>query len=397
MQEKRYEKKMENADAIKKMYKLFLDNGGLTKRVLEMHEISEKIIEEAIEQGLFKYMDGANILVPTVTNPLKCFIGSFMNEKQTRRDGMKMYEIMLRLDDGYLEAKWHLFNESVRRREFMDSYYYLKKMRSDTEWLPLFEYNFCLFLLNYIIELDAEDKEAVGKMTLEDICPSDDYENDKNLVAAINRIRETVFKGELGIARRNADRASKKCNYAVIPGKTIRSLVNAAQSRQNYLSHHRDIKPKMKVQLNHIAALLRTGNHSYGYSLLHLYLEERGLDEYEYLIVDLVKISKAMGDYGLEEALKTLAELTSGDFKFTMAYYIEGMERTLQIENYIAARSYFDIVVQALNRGHSDMSQDELEIYLLNLKRDLAAQGIDATMHLIIKPMTDKDENKNDE
>lgn len=100
------------------------------------------------------------------------------------------------------------------------------------------------------------------------------------------------------------------------------------------------------------------------FNLIHLYLEKMGRSEYEFLVLDLIKISLLEKDSLFSKATSILSHLTKEDFTFDCMEYVEYFNEALKKGKYEEARVYLDIISKGNDLGY-------LCLFLENLKRNL--------------------------
>lgn len=106
------------------------------------------------------------------------------------------------------------------------------------------------------------------------------------------------------------------------------------------------------------------------------YLNSINKSEYEFLIIDLIKISLIEQDVAFSKPMIALTYLAKENFTFDISEYIQNFYETLAQNRFIEARIYLDIISKSNKLGQSCILTDGLEQVLnttekmLNYKRN---------------------------
>lgn len=107
---------------------------------------------------------------------------------------------------------------------------------------------------------------------------------------------------------------------------------------------------------------------------LKSYLSAINKNEYEFLIVDLIKVSLSENDMAFTKPIITLNLISKELFKFEIATYIEEFYVALAKNNFSKARIYLDIVSQANKLGQECVLGDILLQALNNTEKIIEAK-----------------------
>ena len=106
-----------------------------------------------------------------------------------------------------------------------------------------------------------------------------------------------------------------------------------------------------KVDILTILTKLMSNNNEFANTLLKTFLKELQKEEYEFLIIDLIKISYLEKDYSFLKPISTLAFISRDKFTFNLGEYIEEFYMNLANNNFEIAYLYLDIIENAKKLG----------------------------------------------
>ncbi len=107
---------------------------------------------------------------------------------------------------------------------------------------------------------------------------------------------------------------------------------------------------------------------------LRNYLDSIGKGLYEFLIIDLIKVSILERDIAFTKPMTVLTYVARENFKFNLSEYIQDFYETLAQNNFDVARVYLDIISKSDNLGQSCVLTKALEQVLDNSEKMLSYQ-----------------------
>lgn len=108
---------------------------------------------------------------------------------------------------------------------------------------------------------------------------------------------------------------------------------------------------------------------------LRNYLDSIEKKQYEFLIIDLIKISLIEGDTAFTKPMVALTHIARENFEFNISEYIQNFYETLAQNKFDRARIYLDIISRSNNLGQSCILTEGLETVLNNTEKMLNYQG----------------------
>ena len=102
---------------------------------------------------------------------------------------------------------------------------------------------------------------------------------------------------------------------------------------------------------------------------LRNYLDSIGKKEYEFLIIDLIKISLIEGDNAFTKPMTALTYVGRENFEFNFSEYIQNFYVTLSQNEFDKARIYLDIISKSNNLGRTSILTERLEQVLNNTEK----------------------------
>lgn len=105
---------------------------------------------------------------------------------------------------------------------------------------------------------------------------------------------------------------------------------------------------------------LLQNNYSQAFMDTKKYLNSIHMDEYEFLIIDLIKLSLAEKDKSFSKPMIVLTHLSRGDYEFNVFEYIQEFYKALSNKQYSQARIYLDIICQANKLGKPTIAVEHL-------------------------------------
>lgn len=99
------------------------------------------------------------------------------------------------------------------------------------------------------------------------------------------------------------------------------------------------------------------------------YLDNIGKRQYEFLMIDLIKISLIEGDIAFTKPMIALTYVARENFEFNISEYIQNFYETLVQNNFDVARIYLDIISKSNNLGQSCILTEGLEQVLNNTEK----------------------------
>lgn len=107
---------------------------------------------------------------------------------------------------------------------------------------------------------------------------------------------------------------------------------------------------------------------------LRNYLDSIGKKQYEFLIIDLIKISLLEEDIAFTKPMVALTYIVSDNFEFNISEYIQNFYENLAQNKIDKARIYLDIISKLNNLKHAHILTEELEMVLNNTEKKLNYQ-----------------------
>ena len=121
----------------------------------------------------------------------------------------------------------------------------------------------------------------------------------------------------------------------------------------------------LSALFSNVVAFLIKGDLVNAFRTLRVYLESIDKKDYEFLIVDLIKISLIEGDVGFTKPLITLTCINKENFEFDTPHYIQEFYIALSKNRFDEARIYLDIVAQS-NKLRQDYNLTDVLLQILN-------------------------------
>lgn len=118
------------------------------------------------------------------------------------------------------------------------------------------------------------------------------------------------------------------------------------------------------------------------------YMEEIDKKDYEFLIVDLIKLSLLEKDIAFTKPMITLTYMNKGSFEFDISKYIQDFYIALSQDKYKEARIYLDIITKSKSLVKKDILTDELSKVLNNAKRMIQKNINAQNVEKINQPLT---------
>lgn len=104
---------------------------------------------------------------------------------------------------------------------------------------------------------------------------------------------------------------------------------------------------------------------------LRNYLDSIGKKQYEFLIIDLIKVSLIEGDIAFTKPMIALTYVARENFAFNISEYIQNFYENLAQNNFDLARIYLDIISKSNNLGQSCILTEGLETVLNSTEKML--------------------------
>lgn len=166
----------------------------------------------------------------------------------------------------------------------------------------------------------------------------------------------------------------------IIKGKTI-----AESDHQIANEKPKDIQDKtLASSLEHggtitqfISALMKQ-NLDYAFQILREYLISIDRKEFEFLIVDLVKISIFSKDQTFSKPMSALIYLSHDHFQFDISKYIQSFYETLVQNKFDETRLYLDIISKSNELGQTCTLTDELKQILDNTEKIVREKNLES-------------------
>jgi len=121
--------------------------------------------------------------------------------------------------------------------------------------------------------------------------------------------------------------------------EALEKVQGTKESKQSYLQESKD--SFVKVITN-----LINQDFDNAFKVLKTYLKSINQSEFEFLIMDLIKISLIEKDVAFTKPMLTLTYMAKGTFKFNADEYIQNFYESISLENYQEAKIYLDIISQ---------------------------------------------------
>lgn len=139
---------------------------------------------------------------------------------------------------------------------------------------------------------------------------------------------------------------------------------------------------QVPVSFYSVVSLLLKKDFENAFSNLKMYLHNIGKQEYEFLILDLIKISLLENDLAYSKPMIALTLISNGSYSFDISSYIQEFYLNLSQNNLEISRVYLDIISKSNQLGQECIITDGLLQILdvtektLNYKRNNSALGV---------------------
>lgn len=158
--------------------------------------------------------------------------------------------------------------------------------------------------------------------------------------------------------------------------KNISSSVVKEQEEQNQI-----IQPKKAIASSScgntsvdVIGYLMKNDLDNSFITLRNYLDSIGKRQYEFLIINLIKISLIEGDIAFTKPMVALISVARENFEFNISEYIQNFYETLVQNNFDEARIYLDIISKSNNVGQPCILTEGLEQVLNDTEKMLNYQ-----------------------
>lgn len=152
----------------------------------------------------------------------------------------------------------------------------------------------------------------------------------------------------------------------------------------NEITEHKDQPTtSSNILFSDIVRLLMNNDLENAFKALKNYMILINKKEYEFLIVNLIKLSLIEKDIAFAKPAITLAYISSDNFKFDISSYIQEFYIALVQNKFDEAKIYLDIISNSNKLGQSNISIEELANVLNNIKTMVNYKGNNLILDII--------------
>lgn len=235
------------------------------------------------------------------------------------------------------------------------------------------EESICLVLCNKIIDIQntgiIKDVKKINPVDLAHAIRVNNYEKAKELAS-------TYPLGE----RQNICLLKSLVNdwYDLIIGLKEKNdaleeeiSVSKDESLKNTDLEENEVKQTEKIDFSNIISLLTQNKIEEALTNLSIYLNQIDKNKYEFLIVDLIKISLLEKDLSFYEPMLILALIDRNNYEFELSKYVQEFYIAISQNKFEQARLYLEIISNSKNIGAIDIVTDGLYKVLCDSEKKL--------------------------
>ena len=177
--------------------------------------------------------------------------------------------------------------------------------------------------------------------------------------------------------KNNSSSRNNFMNYILTDICSLIDRLNLPNANDGDISFNEEDKPiiiKSEITLNTILSYLMNKDIDNAIDSLKSYLCSLDKSEYEFLIVDLIKISLLENDNAFEKPMDVLKLISNGIYKFDLSEFVMGFYRSLSQNKFEESRLYLDIISNVDKLGQESIITNGLLQVLETTERALACK-----------------------
>lgn len=177
--------------------------------------------------------------------------------------------------------------------------------------------------------------------------------------------------------KNNSSSRNNFMNYILTDICSLIDRLNLLNANDGDITFNEEDKPiiiKLEITLNTILSYLMNKDIDNAIDILKSYLCSLDKSEYEFLIVDLIKISLLENDNAFEKPMDVLTLISNGIYKFDISEFVMGFYRSLSQNKFEESRLYLDIISNVDKLGQESIITNGLLQVLETTERALACK-----------------------